>query len=45
VWKAIEIALLIVLPLVWGLGVEYLFRRIRRRDNDREAPPRDDWVI
>ncbi|MFA6134488.1 MAG: hypothetical protein WC869_10790 [Phycisphaerae bacterium] len=27
--KAAEVVLLIVLPLAWGLGVEFLFERVR----------------
>lgn len=30
-WSSIEhVLLLVALPLVWGLGVEYIFERIRR---------------
>ena len=27
--KAAEVALLIVLPLAWGLGMEFVFERVR----------------
>ncbi len=33
--KFLEIAALIVLPLAWGLLVEYLFERLRRRRSRR----------
>jgi hypothetical protein len=29
--KALEIAILILAPLAWGLLVDYVFERIRRR--------------
>ena len=52
VWKILGVLLLIVLPLAWGLGVEWVFRRIRgsrsgpggAADNGRGEFP-DDWVI
>ena len=48
VWKVLGILLLIVLPLAWGLGVEYVFRRIRRKAGDGKAQENGfphDWVI
>jgi len=30
-WKALEIASYVILPLLYGLGVEYLFERLRRK--------------
>lgn len=30
-WNTLEVILLIVIPLFWGLGVEYLFEWYRRR--------------
>lgn len=35
--KAVEIGLLIVLPLLWGLGVEYVFEFFRRRRADKSG--------
>ncbi|MFW6062295.1 MAG: hypothetical protein ACOC93_05750 [Planctomycetota bacterium] len=29
--KAVEIAVLVLVPLAWGLGVEYVFERLRRQ--------------
>jgi hypothetical protein len=48
-WKVLEILLLIFLPLVWGLGVEFAFERIRRRrsavrDAEANGGP-NDWTI
>jgi hypothetical protein len=33
--KVIEILLLIAMPLGWGLGVEFIFERLRRRLTNR----------
>jgi len=30
-WNTLEIILLIVLPFLWGLGVEYIFEWYRRK--------------
>ena len=30
-WNAIKIALCVVLPLAWGLAVEYAFEQARRK--------------
>ena len=35
VWKALEIAALIVAPLAWGLLVDFVFERLRRRRSAR----------
>jgi len=49
VCKAVEILLLILLPLAWGLAVERAFEHLRRRrtgDQGRQGSTRqDDWVI
>ena len=29
--SVVKVVLLVLLPLAWGLGVEFLFERIRRR--------------
>jgi len=47
-WKIIEIASYIVLPIVWALALEYAFRLItarRSRQKQQEAAAEDDWVI
>ena len=33
--KPLAILLTVALPLVWGLGVEYVFELLRRRRNSR----------
>jgi hypothetical protein len=44
--KFIEISLLIVMPLAWGLAVEFFFERLRRRRGEaRNSSTHDDWVI
>lgn len=46
--KVLEIASLIVLPLVWGLAVEFVFERIRRKRRSRPGDGGDipyDWII
>ena len=47
--KALEIALLVVLPLLFGLLADFVFERIRRRHARRSGPaasePPHDWVI
>ena len=45
--KVLYIAALIVLPLAWGLLVEFVFERIRRRRLARgqEFEHPSDWVI
>ncbi len=48
--KFFEIAAMIGLPLAWGLGVEYIFERLRRRTHTRHVStatiePGNDWVI
>jgi hypothetical protein len=45
-WKVFEIGGMILLPLAWGLAVEWAFSRLRRRG--RQSPAEscaDDWVI
>ncbi len=41
--SVIKVVLLVLLPLAWGLGVEFLFERIRRRrarsKNQPDAQP------
>ena len=37
--KALQIALLILIPLAWGLLVDFVFERIRRRRRRRGADP------
>ena len=47
-WKVLEIAMLVLLPLGWGLGVEFVFERIRRRAARRGGEAGggpDDWTI
>ena len=48
-WKILQVALLIVLPLALGLGAEFIFERFRRRRGERQAPEEDgwphDWII
>jgi len=34
-WNTLEIILLIVLPFLWGLGVEYIFEWYRRKKLSR----------
>lgn len=48
VLKVLEIASLIILPLAWGLAVEFVFERIRRKrrklpDHGGDIPY--DWII
>jgi len=44
----LKVALYVLMPLLWGLGVEFVFERLRRR---RGKPAREetvgpyDWVI
>jgi len=49
VWKAFEILVLILLPLGWGVGVEFLFERAGRKRNGHfgkgQEPSPYDWVI
>ncbi len=47
-WKVLEISSLIVLPLAWGLAVEFVFERIRRKRRKLPGHGGDipyDWVI
>jgi len=37
----IEVILLIVLPLLWGLGVEYVFEWFRRKKGSVDHTPGD----
>ena len=37
----VKVVLLVLLPLVWGLGVEFIFERIRRRRNLGKNRPYD----
>jgi hypothetical protein len=36
VWKPLQVALCVVLPLAWGLAMEALFELARRRRGRRE---------
>ena len=38
--KVLQIALLVLLPLVWGLGVERVFEYLRRRRGAPSARPK-----
>lgn len=46
-WKVLQICLLIVLPLAWGLLVEHVVERWRRkrRPGGRRTDWPQDWVI
>ncbi len=47
-WKVLQIASLIVLPLAWGLAVEYVFERLRRKRRSHPGRGPDipyDWII
>ncbi len=39
--NVVKIVLLILLPLAWGLGVEFIFERIRRRRSCGKSRPYD----
>ncbi len=34
--KAFQIAMLVLVPLIWGLGADYIFERIRRKGSAPE---------
>lgn len=43
-----QVVLLVLLPLAWGLAVEYAFERFRRRRGGSPRPEGDDshdWII
>lgn len=51
-FKVIEIGLLVMIPLLWGLAVEFVFQRLRGRTQRSQAPRAEqppvtehDWVI
>jgi hypothetical protein len=33
VWKALQIASYVVVPMAWGLFVEFIFEQLRRRSS------------
>ena len=43
--KLLQVLLLVILPIVWGLAVEFIFERLRRRRNKPPEPTPHDWVI
>lgn len=37
-WRVAKILLIVLLPLLWGLGSDFFFALIRKKDDDAGAP-------